>query len=234
MTPRGPSRVRERRSARRGRPAPAGRRAEPGAESGDKRYDQRYFDRWYRRSKLGVGAREFVARKVRLAVAAAEYVLARPIRTVLDVGCGEGAWRPILARMRPGIEYTGFDSSDYAIRRFGRRRNLHRGSLGEMGFVGLRGQYDLVVCADVLHYVRSPELRAGLAALAPHVGGVAFIEAFTNSDQIEGDRAELQDRTAAVYRRFFEEAGLAPLGLHLYVTRRAFAKLAELERGAAG
>ncbi len=28
-----------------------------------------------------------------LAVAVAEYHLERPIRTVLDIGCGEGAWR---------------------------------------------------------------------------------------------------------------------------------------------
>jgi len=197
-----------------------------------KQYDRAYFDRWYRRSRVGVGARAFVERKVRLAVGAAEYVLARPIRSVLDVGCGEAPWRPILKRMRPRIEYTGFDSSEYAVRRWGRRRNIRRAALGEMAFVGLRGAYDLVVCADVLHYVRSPEVRAGLAAIAPHVGGVAFLEAFTSADTIEGDHAELQDRSPAVYRKFFDEAGLVPIGLHLYVTRKIAKTLVALERGA--
>lgn len=199
-----------------------------------KQYDRAYFDRWYRRSRVGVGEREFVERKVRLAVAAAEFVLARRIRTVLDVGCGEGAWRPILRRLRPKVEYLGFDSSAYAIARYGRRRNLRRAALGELAFVGLRGAFDLVVCADVLHYVRSAEVRAGLAALAPLVGGVAFLEAFTSADEIDGDHAELQNRTPAVYRRFFDEAGLVPVGLHLYVTRSTAGSLVALERGAFG
>lgn len=224
--------TRERRPAN--GPAAASPRSGPAAPGKVKQYDRAYFDRWYRRSRVGVGAREFVARKVRLAVAAAEYVLARPLRTVLDVGCGEAPWRAILKRMRPRIEYTGFDSSEYVVARYARRRNIRYASLGEMGFVGLRGSYDLVVCADVLHYVRAPELRAGLAALAPHVGGVAFIEAFTNADTIEGDHAELQDRTPEAYRKFFDEAGLLPVGLHLYVTRRTAKTLVALERGAGG
>ncbi len=201
---------------------------------GGKQYDRAYFDRWYRRSRVGVGEREFVERKVRLAVAAAEFVLARRITSVLDVGCGEAPWRAILKRLRPKLDYQGFDASEYAVKRFGRRRNIRRAALGEMGFVGLRGAFDLVVCADVLHYVRSPEVRTGLAAIAPHVGGVAFIEAFTSADAIDGDHAELQDRTPAVYRKFFDEAGLVPLGLHLYVTRRTAKTLVALERGAAG
>lgn len=201
-----------------------------GAEPPGKQYDEAYFERWYRRSRVGIGASEFVARKVHLAVAAAEYVLARRLRSVLDVGCGEAPWRAILKRLRPGIEYAGFDPSEYAVRRYGRRRDIRRAALGELGFVGLRGRYDLVVCADVLHYVRSRELRAGLAALAPHVGGVAFLETFTSADTIEGDHADLQDRTPAVYRRFFAEAGFVPIGLHLYVTRRTAATLVALER----
>lgn len=202
--------------------------------AGEKQYDRAYFDRWYRRSKVGVGEREFVERKVRLAVAAAEFVLARRIRTVLDVGCGEAPWRAILKRMRPRLEYTGFDSSEYAVARYGRRRNIRRAALGDMAYVGLREPFDLVVCADVLHYVRSQEVRDGLAALAPLVGGVAFMEAFTSADEIDGDHAELQNRTPAVYQRFFEEAGLVPVGLHLYVTRATAATLVALEKGAAG
>ena len=212
---------------------PARTSARAGAPRG-KQYDRAYFDRWYRRSKLGVGARAFVERKARLAVAAAEFVLARRIRTVLDVGCGEGAWRPVLRRLRPGIEYLGFDSSEYAVKRFGRRRNLRLAALADMGSVGLRRPFDLVVCADVLHYVRTAEARAGLAALAPLTGGVAFMEAFTSADEIDGDHAELQDRSPAAYRRLFAEAGFVPIGLHLYVTRRTARTLVALERGAAG
>ena len=57
----------------------------------EKHYDKAYFDRWYRDG--GIGDRARLARKVALAVACAEYHLERPIRTVLDIGAGEAAWR---------------------------------------------------------------------------------------------------------------------------------------------
>jgi hypothetical protein len=60
------------------------------------------------------------------------------------------------------------------------------------------------------------------------------MEAFTNADQIDGDRAELQDRSPAAYQRLFNEAGFMPIGLHLYVTRKTAKTLVALERGAAG
>ena len=198
----------------------------------EKRYDASYYERWYRRSRVGVGQREFVERKVRLAVAAAEYVLGRRVGSVLDVGCGEAPWRAILKRMRPGLWYQGVDSSEYAVRQFGRRRNIRMGGLADLAFMDLKGPFDLVVCADVLHYVRSPEVRQGLAAMAPLVGGAAFLEAFTSTDEIEGDRANFQNRTPAVYHHFFNEAGLVPVGLHLYVTRKVHAELVALEHGA--
>ncbi len=197
-----------------------------------KAYDASYYERWYRRSRVGVGQREFVERKVRLALAAAEYVLGRRAESVLDVGCGEAPWRAVLKRMRPRIAYLGIDSSEYVVERFGRRRNIRRGGLGDRGVMGLEGPYDLIVCADVLHYVRSPEVRRGLAAIAPLVGGVAFLEAFTSADDIVGDRDHFQDRTPAVYQHFFAEVGLAPVGLHLYVTRETLGGLVTLERGA--
>lgn len=199
-----------------------------------KRYDQRYFDRWYRRSRVGVGQREFVERKVQLALSAAEYVLGRKVRSVLDVGCGEAPWRALLRRKRPGLKYTGVDGSEYAVQRYGRLRNIKLGLFGDLGFMQLGGPYDLVVCSDVLHYVRASEIRKGLAALGPMVGGAAFLEAFTSADSIEGDHVEFQHRTPAVYRRLFDEAGLVPLGLHVYTSRARFGELVALERGAAG
>lgn len=195
-----------------------------------KRYDRAYFDRWYRHSDVGVGQRDFVERKVTLAVGAAEYVLGRRLASVLDVGCGEGAWRAPLLRLRPGTEYLGFDTSEYAIARHGRRRNLRLGGLAELHAQKLQGPYDLVVCTDVLHYVDARTARAGLESIALLAGGVAFCEAFTNVDAIEGDHHELQDRSPAAYRRMFAAAGLVPIGLHLYVTRKMTTTLVALER----
>src|SRR5690606_33978690 len=88
-----------------------------------KQYYRAYFDRWYRGG--GIGGAQRLARKVALAVATAEYWLQRPVRSVLDIGCGEGAWRAPLLKLRPKLQYIGFDSSQYAVRRHGARRNLH-------------------------------------------------------------------------------------------------------------
>ena len=75
-----------------------------------KRYDRDYFDRWYR--KGGIGGTRRLARKVALAVATAEYHLERPLRTVLDIGCGEGAWRAPLSQLRPHARYLGLVPSE--------------------------------------------------------------------------------------------------------------------------
>ena len=198
-----------------------------------KRYDARYFQRWYRESSVRVGQREFVSRKVRLAVAAAEYVLGRPLRSVLDVGCGEAPWRALLKSLRPRIAYTGLDGSEYAVRRFGRARNIRLARVGEVGRLGLKGPFDLVVCADVLHYVPTAEVNTGLRAMHALCGGAAFLEMFTSGDDAEGDDVEFQRRSPAVYRRLLASAGFRPLGLHLYAPRGAWRTLVALERGAA-
>ena len=155
-------------------------------------------------------------RRVRLAVAAAEYLLERPIRSALDVGCGEAPWRAILRRLRPWLRYVGVDPSAYAVARFGRRRGILRGGVGELGRLGLRRPFDLAVCSDVLHYVPTSDARRGLRALARLVRGAAFLETFAREDDTEGDAEEFVPRSAAAYRRLFREAGFTPLGLHCY------------------
>jgi len=197
-----------------------------------KRYDARYFEHWYRRSPARIGGRARLERKVRLAVSAAEYVLGRPLASVLDVGCGEAPWRAVLRGLRPQLEYTGVDSSAYVVRRFGRSRHIRQGGVGALEDAGLEGPYDLIVCADVLHYLPTADVRRGLASMHHLAGGVAFLEAFTSADDIEGDHAGFQRRAPAAYRRLFAGAGFVPVGLHLYVTRVIARGLVALERGA--
>src|SRR5580658_4253110 len=84
-----------------------------------KHYDRRYFDRWYRESSAASGRSALLQRKAALAVAMAEHYLERPLRSVLDVGCGEGVWRAPLLKLRPKLAYLGVDSSEYAVARFG-------------------------------------------------------------------------------------------------------------------
>src|SRR5690606_1456885 len=139
-----------------------------------KHYDRAYFDRWYRHGGIG-GARR-LARKVALAVATAEYHLERPVRTVLDIGCGEGPWRAPLLKLRPDARYLGFDSSEYAVRRYGPRRNLHLATFADFALLRPCPPVDLLVCSDVMHYLDARELDRGLPGLAARRGGLAFLQ----------------------------------------------------------
>ncbi len=181
-----------------------------------KTYDRAYFDRWYRRSEVGGAAR--LARKVALAIATAEYHLERPLRSVLDIGCGEGAWRAPLLKLRPKASYLGFDSSEYAIARHGRARNLHFATFGDFEFLRPCAPVDLLVCSDVLHYLPARELDRGLPALAELCSGVAFIEAFARGDEAVGDDHGFISRPATFYRKRLGALGLRPLGSHCWLS----------------
>jgi SAM-dependent methyltransferase len=197
-----------------------------------KQYDRAYFDRWYRDPRMRVATVAAVARKVHLVVAVAEALLQRRVRSVLDVGCGEAAWRAPFKRMRPAVRYVGVDSSDYVIARFGKRRGIRRGTFGALGTIegALRGPFDVIVCCDVLQYVPALELKAGLQSVVRVLGGVAYLEAYTSADAIEGDRRAWHQRTAAEYRRAFRRAGLTSVGMHCWVGEELRAMTAELER----
>jgi len=198
-----------------------------------KNYDRAYFDRWYRDPRVRVATAAAVARKVHLVVSIAEALLLRRVRSVLDVGCGEGAWRAPLKKLRPGIRYVGVDSSEYVIARFGKRRGIRLGTFGALGRIerSLRGPFDVIVCCDVLQYVPALELNAGLRSVAKLLGGVAYLEAYTSGDAIEGDKRAWHHRSAAEYRHAFGLAGLASVGMHCWVGDELRESTAELERG---
>lgn len=195
-----------------------------------KHYDRAYFDRWYRHPDSRVLLASALERKVALAVSAAEFVLSRRIRSVLDVGCGEGAWRAELRRLRPRIRYVGVDSSSYAVTRFGRRRGIVKGRVGDLGSIGLDGPFDLVVCSDVLHYVTDAELERGIRAIARMTVGLAWIEVFTASDDTIGDSHEYRERPPASYDRVFRRAGLTAIGLFCFVPRAVRETLTTFEK----
>ena len=180
-----------------------------------KTYDHRYFQHWYRDQAIHDPKR--LARKVALAVAVTEHYLERPLRSVLDLGCGEGAWRAPLLKLRPKLRYLGFDSSEYAIARHGARRNLHPARFGDFAWLRPCAPVDLLVCSDVMHYVPNRELKAGLEGLAELCGGVAFLETFTAEDDFHGDHDGFQKRPARWYRRQLQEAGFRAVGSHCWL-----------------
>src|SRR5690348_2616397 len=142
-----------------------------------KSYDSAYFHRWYRDPRTRVTSERVLERKVHLALSAAEYMLGRRVRTALDIGCGEARWLLALRKVRPGIQYTGVESSAYAVETFGGSRNIRQGSFGTLRALKLRGPFDLIVCADVLQYVSKEHLAPGLREIRRLLGGVAYVEA---------------------------------------------------------
>lgn len=192
-----------------------------------KKYDKNYFDRWYR-GRTRVSTHAEVRRKVALAIATCEYFLRRQLRTVLDVGCGEGAWLPHLQSFRPRVQYMGLDSSDYAVKRFGKERNIRKASFGDLPNLKL-GVFDLVVCSDVLHYVPDAELRAGIKPLAEVTDGLAFMEVLTKEDDIVGDLDGFLHRPASFYRKLFTGAGMTFVGPYCWLAPAFKDAVAELE-----
>ncbi|MEO8802526.1 MAG: class I SAM-dependent methyltransferase [Rudaea sp.] len=192
-------------------------------------YDRAYFDRWYRDSRRAPASPRELARKAALAVAVAEYYLGRPVRNVLDVGCGEGAWRGPLRKLRPNIEYLGLDSSEYAVARYGRSRNLKLVEFGQLGELRFDCEFDLIVCSDVVHYVRTAQLKRGLTGIADMLAGVAFIELFTAHDAPEGDKHGFIARTPQWYLSTFAAAGLSACGSHCYIGPKLQGCVAALE-----
>jgi SAM-dependent methyltransferase len=192
-------------------------------------FDRKYFDKWYRSPRHRVHGRGDRVRQAALAVAAAEYLLERPVQTVLDVGCGEGAWERAIHALRPRARYAGIEPSGYAVARYGSRRNIRQGSFGTIGEVRDLERFDLVLCVDVLHYVAREEIVRGAHALGERLHGVALLHAFARGDEIEGDQSGYMGRSPRVYRDAFRSGGLTEAGLGFWVGRPLADRLSTLE-----
>jgi SAM-dependent methyltransferase len=195
-----------------------------------KTYDRAYFDKWYRHPRHSVASAAELRRKVAMVVAQAEYYLGRPIRNVLDVGCGEGTWRAPLRALRPQVAYRGLDASEYAVARYGARRNIGLARFGQLEHLRFDTRFDLIVCTDVLHYLKPAEIRAGLQGIGEMLEGIAFLEVFTSRDDVGGDMDGFVSRAPAWYLRAFGHAGLLPCGSHCYLGPRLERRIAALER----
>lgn len=195
-----------------------------------KTYDRDYFDKWYRDPRHAVASPAELRRKVAMVVAQAEYYLGRPIRNVLDIGCGEASWRAPLRKLRPGIAYRGLDASEYVVARYGRSRNVGLARFGQLEQLRFDTRFDVIICTDVLHYLKPTEIRAGLQGIGEMIEGLAFLEVFTSHDDVAGDQQGFVSRAPSWYLREFNRVGLLPCGSHCYLGPRLNKHVAALER----
>jgi 2-polyprenyl-3-methyl-5-hydroxy-6-metoxy-1,4-benzoquinol methylase len=86
------------------------------------------------------------------------FIEAGPVTSVLEVGVGEGFISGYLSEKFPAIRFTGVDlaASDVEkLRAKFPRVDAHVGSAYDLG--GLPGGYDLIICAEVLEHLDTPE-----------------------------------------------------------------------------
>lgn len=195
------------------------------------RYDRAYFDKWYRDPRTRVKSPAELLRQVEFVLHAAEWTLGRRVRTVLDVGCGEGNWQPVLKRLRPTLHYDGVDPSEYAVAKHGARRGLQQGGIEDLATLPLRDTYDLVVCCGMLNYLSQSQLVAGLPLVEARTGGMAYLELFADGDAFEGDTGWPKPQSATWYRTALERAGFRSVGMQCYVPRAGEGNVSLMERG---
>ncbi len=164
-----------------------------------------------------------------MVLALAEYFLERPVRTVLDVGAGEGAWGMEVKKLRRGARYVGVDPSEYAVARYGKRRNIRLGTFGDLGALRLRGRFDVVVCSGMLNYLSEYELTRGLRHVHALLRGVAYLEIFTDRDEVEGDTTGWRRRPRGFYDRLLRRTGFVQCGPHCWLPRDFDGVVTELE-----
>jgi SAM-dependent methyltransferase len=189
-------------------------------------FDQAYYQRFYFNKKTRVVD---AAHAERLSAFLAAYLryLRLPVRRVLDMGCGIGLWRELIARNFPGASYHGVEISDYLCQRYG----WEHGSVLDYA---ARTPFDLVICQGVLPYLNPADLRRALANLGRLSRGALYIEAVSREDY-ERDviDEELTDtrqfrHRAALYRRGLREHMLE-LGGGVWLSRQTEVPLFALE-----
>jgi len=83
--------------------------------------------------------------------------------------------------------------------------------------------------AKEVHAGHDPHQIFQASTIATLLGGVAFLEAYTTGDEMEGDLEDWHPRSKSQYRRIFADAGLVACGVHCYLNRALSVNAVELE-----
>lgn len=189
-------------------------------------FDEAYYERFYFDKKTSVVDPQHAERLGAFVGAYLRY-LRVPVRRVLDVGCGIGLWKGMVAQQFPQASYHGVEYSEYLCQRYG----WERGSVVDYA---APEPYDFVVCQGVLPYLSPPDLQRALANLGALCHGALYLEAVTREDYerdiIDEDLTDprLLRHRAELYRRGLSRH-FRELGGGVWLSRRAQVPLFELE-----
>jgi SAM-dependent methyltransferase len=177
------------------------------------RFDAAFYRRFYMDPRTRVTTAAQMKSRARTIAMLVRH-LDIPVRRILDAGCGLGLMRKPLLREFPGSTYLGVEVSEHLCERYGWKR-------GSLDAFTAPGQFDLIVCYDVLQYMEDRRASAAIANLARLSRGAFYFHAPTFEDwRRNADRScsdgDIHLREAAWYRkrleRHFRYAGF---GLHV-------------------
>jgi len=189
-------------------------------------FDAEYYQRFYFDQKTRVSDPRHVERLGDFVGAYLKY-LRVPVHRVLDIGCGIGLWRDILARQFPQASYHGVEVSEYLCRRYG-------WECASVVDYRPAQPFDLVICQGVLAYLNPADLKRALANLGALSQGAAYVEVVAREDYERGvvdedlTDSQLFRHHAEVYRRGLSRH-FREMGGGVWLSRRCEVPLFALE-----
>jgi SAM-dependent methyltransferase len=191
------------------------------------RFDSEYYDRFYQKAQTRASGPEEFRRVADFVLSYVRY-LEISLHEVLDLGCGLGRWKDALERHDPAIRYTGVDPSPYLAEKYGWTQSTADAFRS-------RRRYDLVICQDVLSYLKPREIKDALANIARLTRGAAYIHVVTRedwaNDVVDPGRTdhEMNQLDAEWYREALGRHFIS-CGGGLYVPKASDVVLWELEK----
>jgi trans-aconitate methyltransferase len=174
------------------------------------RFDADFYRRFYDEPHTRVTTREEMSGRAKTVATLVKH-LELPVRRILDAGCGLGWMRRALLDAFPGATYVGLEVSQHLCERHG----WVNASLADYR---PRGQFDLIICYDVLQYLAEDEAERAMDTLARLARGALYFDAATiedwrdNADPAKSD-GDIHLRHADWYRtrlaRTFTHTGFA-------------------------
>lgn len=137
-------------------------------------FDAAYYRRFYLRAATRAMSREETQRRA-AAIGSVVAQMELPVQRVLDMGCGLGWFKRPLSKIFPRARYVGVEYSEYLCERYG----WTQGSV--VDYRG-RGQFDVVICCDVLQYLDDGAAASALNNLARLCRGALYLHIPTQRD----------------------------------------------------